>query len=206
MTKIVDFCANLALTVCFGIEQLAVVLVSMVPIIELKGGIPIGVKYGLPLGEAFGWALLGSTLVFFPLYFILKWIFKMKFFSRIREVLGKKAAALTKKTDDMESKGASQKRVTFWKTFGVFAFAAIPIPLTGIWTSTFVAILVDLKFRFAALAIILGNAVAGGLILLLTWLLGAYLDWLLLGIFAIALLLGLYFLFKLLTAKTQATP
>jgi len=196
MHHFVDWCTNLALILSFGVEQLAVIMVSTIPLIELKGAIPVGVKLDLGLWESFWWAFLGSSFVCIPTFFILKLHFKFKWFNRVVDVFRSKAKKLIEKTSKSENKNTSPQKLTFMKCLGVFAFAAIPIPLTGVYTSTFVAILVDLKFRFALPCIVLGNFVAGLCIVLLTFLLGSYLDLFLVIILALCAIFLAIFLWK----------
>ena len=187
----------------YNIKALAVVLVSMLPVIELKGGIAIGLKpqfFDGNYGHAYLWAFLGSCIVCIPLYWILVGVFKIKWFARIKNALQKKAAKINKKADAMQKSGANAKKITFWKCFWVFMFAAIPIPvLGGAWTATLVAVLVDLKFWLAMPVIFLGTAIAGGIIVLLLYLIGpSNLDIFLLVLFAVALVVLVYFLWKIL--------
>jgi len=209
LSKIIDFCTDLALTICFGVKELAVFLVSMVPMIELKGGIAVGLKdqFGFGYGMAFLWAFLGSSFVCIPLYWLVKWLFKFKFFARIKKALESKAAKLSKRIENMQTSDANPKKVTFWKCVGVFVFAMIPIPLTGVWTSTVVAVMLNLKFRWAVPVIFLGNAVAGGFILLLLWLIGpANLNIFLLVLFGLVLILLAWFLWKVFKPEKKPKP
>jgi len=162
----------------------------MVPLIELRGAIPIGVKYGLSYPTAFGLAVLGSSLVFFPLFYFCKLILKHRAFIRLKKVLEQRVKKLN--PDNM---------TTWQKVLAVFTFVAIPIPMTGVWTGTFVATFLGLRVWWAATAVIAGNLVAAGLILGLTAILGAYLDLFLYILFGVAIILLGYFIFKLAKAK-----
>jgi uncharacterized membrane protein len=198
-----DWLVGIALKVAFNSKPLAVMLVSMIPMIELKGGILIALKskIGFNYGQAFFWGWLGSTLVCIPLYFILSLLFKWKPFARIENLVRDKAKTLLNKTEKMKESNASPKKITFQKFLGVLIFVAIPIPLTGVWTGTLVAKLLDLKFHWTLLACIIGNAIAGGIITLLAFLLPAYLDLLLWILFSFVVLAATYTIFKI--AKKQ---
>jgi uncharacterized membrane protein len=197
MSKIIDLFTDAALFLCGGIEWIAVVLVSMIPMVELKGGIPVGVKLGMGYPQSFLFAFIGSSLVCIPVYFIFRFLFHFKFFNRVEMMIRNKAKSLFNKTKELEQSGGNNKKITWYKILGVFIFVAIPVPLTGVWTGTLVAVLIGLRFTWSVLAIVVGNAVAGGLILLLTYLLGDYIDYFLLGLFAVILVLGIIVIWKL---------
>jgi uncharacterized membrane protein len=197
MSTIIDFLTSIALTITFGIKELAVMLISCIPLIELRGAIPVGVRLGLSHNTSFWLAFAGSSLVCIPLLLILKVIFKWarqgrgigRFVNRVESVFKSKA----KKVTDTQKQ---TKTTTLKKCLGVFIFAALPIPGTGVWTSSAVATVLNLKFVSAVICITLGNLLAGGIILLLTVLLGSYLDYFLLGLLVCALILLVLFLYK----------
>jgi len=162
MSNIIDWITDIILWLSFGVKELAVVLVSMVPIIELRSGIPVGIKLGLGEWESFLLAFLGSSLVCIPLLLVFrpffdwakKWKGIGKFFVRVEEVFRQKAGNMG--------------------LLGVFVLAALPIPGTGVWTSSIVAVILGLKFWKAAAVIIGGNLIAGGAMLGLTALFGKH--------------------------------
>jgi len=171
---------------CFGIKELAVMLVSMVPIIELKGGIPVGLRLGLSQWESFLWAFLGSSLVCIPLLLLLPLLFKIPFLKRVENVFREKADKISPK----------------WKVLGVFLFAAVPLPGTGVWTSSIVAFVLGFKFWQALLIIITGNLISGLAIVGLTAILGqAALDTILFALLIAFVLLLAVFLFKVFKQK-----
>ena len=146
---------------------LIVFLVSMVPIIELRGAVPIGV--GLDTGWPY-WALLivaiiGNMLPVPAIYFlaqkVLKWgkKCKIKWFSKFCIFClekGKKVGDKMLKT----TKGATY--------FALYLFVAIPIPGTGAWTGTLAASILDLDFKKTALAVVAGVITAGIIMLLIS--------------------------------------
>lgn len=185
MSGLINWITDIVLWICFGVKQLAVVLVAMIPIIELKGAIPIGVKFGLGNWESFWWSFLGSSLVCIPLLLLLPFVFKWPFFRRVKEVF-------KKKSDKVHAK---------WQILGVFLFVAIPLPGTGVWTGSIVAVILGFNFFIAAATIIAGNLVAGLALAGLTALLGAYLDWLLMALFVAFIVLLVIFFYKVFKAK-----
>lgn len=195
---------------------LATILISVVPIIELKGAIPFSMSpeiwgsFALPYWEAFIYGLIGSSLVvpILALLYtpIINWLKKTKLFKKLAEKLenrvnSKKQSIETKaeeKTEEENTKKKKNKRVYdkkfFLKLFGVFAFVAIPLPLTGVWTGTCIAVALGLGFGWTCLSVVLGNIVAGLLITLASTLFGdatMVFVYILLGVVLLALLFGL---------------
>jgi len=157
------------LTAIFGSNSaLAIVCVAMLPLLELKGAIPLGVSAqlwgaaALNTWQAFGWALLGSSLVvpiiallFTPIY---NWLKTKKFFKTILDFI---VGDVAKRSDDMkaETKNKSAGRVLWLKIAAIFLFVAFPVPLTGVWTGTCFAVLLGLNFWVICATVIAGNAV-----------------------------------------------
>lgn len=178
----------------FKNPYLAVFFVSMVPLIELKGAIPVGMTeaFGLGLLETAGVAYLGSTLISFLVFFLLKPVFallkKIPFFNRlVRKCEGlfmRKAEEIAAKTD-----GAPEKTAKKIMMISLLIFVAVPFPVTGVWTGTAIAVFLGLRFREAVLPLALGNLIAGSIITLLTFLFEAYVDMIIYVLFAIALVM-----------------
>ena len=158
------------LTTIFGGNSiLATIFVSLLPLLELKGGITLGIDpiwgaSALTVWQSFGWALLGSCLVipFIALLFrpIYNWLKTKKFFKAIISfILGdvEKRSAEVKQ----ENKAKSSTRTLWLKMLAVFLFVAFPAPGTGVWTGTCFGVLLGLNFWFTCLAAILGNIVCG---------------------------------------------
>jgi len=156
----------------FGTHSiLATIIIAMVPIIELKGAIPIGMSvdywgnYALNNTQSFLFSLLGSCLVvpilaivFIP---ILNWLKKTKMFRKVATFIEEK---VKKHTDDIDKKvvnSSNKKNKTVIKCLLIFAFVAVPLPLTGVWTGTCVAVIIGLKYWQTVLSVVLGNIVAG---------------------------------------------
>ena len=156
-----------------GNSQLATVVMSLFPLIELKGSIVYARGAGLDFFTAFFLAYFGSTIVFFLIYFLLKPILallkKIKLFSKLAEKIEsyfeQKANEQLKAQQEKDKK--SKVSQTFFKQLGVFIFVAIPLPMTGVWTGTAVAVFLNLKFKDAILPVVIGNFVAGLLISIL---------------------------------------
>lgn len=170
-------------TIFNGNAVLATIFVSMIPIMELKGGIPFGMSEAfwganaLDRWQAFGWAYLGCFVVVIFLYFafvpIMKFFRKTKIFKGLANFIDKRINAKSAQmlqTDDAESKipvnescadKPAKPKTTLYKIFGVFVFTAIPLPLTGVWMGTCLAVVLGLNFWQTMLAVQVGNLVAG---------------------------------------------
>lgn len=142
-------------------EFLLTVLVSMVPVIELRGGIPFGVAAGLPVWLAFVAAVIGNII---PAPFIIVFIKRIFAWMRL------KMPRLNRVVDKLEQKAHLKgTTVTKYKYLGLAIFVAIPLPGTGAWTGSLAAAFLDMRLRKAMPAVILGVVVAGFLISVLTY-------------------------------------
>lgn len=136
-----------------GGEFLFTLLVSMIPIIELRGGIPFGVALGLPYPVAFIAAVIGNIL---PVPFIIIYI------RRIFQWLRATFPRLDGMVDALERKAHLKgNRVNRYKYLGLFLFVGIPLPGTGAWTGALAAAFLDMPLRKAMPPIIAGVVLAG---------------------------------------------
>ena len=130
------------------IAVLTTFFVSMVPVIELRGAIPIGVAAGLPIWEAILISIIGNMV---PVPFII--LFVKKIFAWLRT----KSDWLNSFVKKMEAKADKNKeKVTRYEFWGLFLFVAIPLPGTGAWTGALVAAFLDMKLKKAVPPIYLG--------------------------------------------------
>jgi uncharacterized membrane protein len=159
------------LTSIFGNNSiLATIMVAMFPIIELKGAIPVGMsidfwgEHALSGSEAFVCSLVGSCLVapILALVFqpIIKWMKSTRIFRNIASFIESKVRVSTDKIS-IKSQRKKLQNITIIKMLGVFAFVAVPLPLTGVWTGTCIGVMLGLKFWHNVLAVVLGNILAG---------------------------------------------
>lgn len=135
---------------------------SMIPIIELRGAIPLGAALGLPWWQNFIICFLGNLL---PVPFILLLINRViRWFSRSRvKFLNKFANWLLQKAEKNRNK---IEKYGFW---GVAIFVGIPLPMTGAWTGSLVAAVIDLKFWKALLSAVIGVIMAGVIMSLISY-------------------------------------
>ena len=199
-----------------GNDRLATVIMSFIPLIELKGAIVFARDVGFDFFYSLLLAYVGSTLVFFPIYFLLKPVLnlikRVKIFSKlaykIEGYFADKAENAVKRENKEEGSGKNKKSAVFLKQLGVFIFVAIPLPMTGIWTGTAIAVFLGLKFKEAILPVCLGNLVAGLIISLLAELCLAIwttkvLDYILYTLFALAIIFLIVVIIKISKSKPQ---
>lgn len=121
---------------------------SMVPVIELRGAIPIGVGSGLPYWVAVVISVVGNLI---PVPFII--LFIRKIFELMRKWSKKLDGLVTRLEKRAESKSDVVQKYAFW---GLFILVAIPLPGTGAWTGALVAAMLDMRLKRAFPAIVLG--------------------------------------------------
>lgn len=138
-------------TIPFG-KELIVFIISLMPILELRGGLIAVALLGLEVVPAFIICLIGNLL---PLPFILwfitpifNWLKKTKYLNKFVTKLENKALA---KKDKIE-------KAEFW---GLLFFVGIPLPGTGGWTGCLIASLINMDKKKAMLAATLGVLLAG---------------------------------------------
>lgn len=142
-------------------QIVATFLVSMVPIIELRGAIPIGVGYGLPYWVAVMVSVIGNIV---PVPFII--LFIRKIFMLMRKWSEKLDTLVTKLEKRAESKSDVVQKYAFW---GLFILVAIPLPGTGAWTGALVAAMLDMRLKRAFPAIALGVIGAATIVTFVTY-------------------------------------
>ncbi len=135
--------------------QLAVLLISMFPIVELRGGIPLARILELPLFQAIFFSVLGNII---PIPFILLFIRKIFAWLRPTKHFGKLIAKLEKRA---MNKSDSIANAEFW---GLAIFVGVPLPGTGGWTGALIAALLEIDIKKASLAILLGIAMAATIV------------------------------------------
>lgn len=137
-------------------KYLFVFFISMVPIIELRGAIPYGVAFGLPLWSTYIVAIIGNML---PVPFIYLFARKLLVWGQDKPVIGKFFTFCLEKGEKGGKKlQASAGRGLF---IALLLFVGIPLPGTGAWTGTLAASLLDMGFKKSVLACMGGVLLAG---------------------------------------------
>jgi uncharacterized membrane protein len=136
--------------------ELTVALTAALPIIELRGAIPVGISLGLsPLHAAiisFIGSMIPVPIILFTIRPIFNYLKKTKLFRNMVEKLISRSS----------SKSGNVQKYGFW---GLLIFVAIPLPGTGVWSGALAAALLDMRFKLAFPAILIGNMIAGALIM-----------------------------------------
>ncbi|NLO47585.1 MAG: small multi-drug export protein [Clostridiales bacterium] len=133
----------------------------MLPIVELRGAIPMGVALGLGEIYSFVLAVLGNLV---PVPFIIVFI------RRVLEWLQKKSKWLDKLVSKkVEKTMKNESMIRKYELLGLMLFVTIPLPGTGAWTGALLAALLDLRLKSAFPAIVAGVVIAGIAVLILTY-------------------------------------
>ena len=136
-------------------------MVSMIPVAELRLGIPFGVARGLPVWAAYLAAVVGNVL---PVPFIVVYIRRIFLWMRRR------LPWLNSLVDKLERKAHLKgQTVSKYKYLGLLLFVAIPLPGTGAWTGSLAAAFLDMPLRKALPSIFAGIVIAGFAISVLTF-------------------------------------
>lgn len=133
-----------------------VFLISMVPLIELRGAIPYAVVFGLPLVPSYIIAIIGNML---PVPIIYLFARKVLLWGKDKPVIGGFFTFCLEKGE----KGGQKLQAKAGR--GLFValllFVGIPLPGTGAWTGTLAASLLDMDFKSSVIAVMLGVILAG---------------------------------------------
>ena len=140
---------------------LIVFFVSMVPLIELRGAIPIAVAFGLPKIVSFIIAIIGNML---PVPVIFLFSRKVLEWGKDKPYIGKFFTwCLLKGEKGGRKLIAKAGRGLYW---ALFLFVGIPLPGTGAWTGTLAASILDLDFKKTVIAVMAGVLLAGIIMLI----------------------------------------
>ena len=140
---------------------IATFFMSMLPVGELRVGLPYGLALGLDLPVAMVTAILGNMV---PVPFIIIYISRV--FKWMRRHMPMLDSFITKLENKANVKGETVEK---YGPIGLLAFVAIPLPGTGAWTGALVAALLDMRMRKAVPSILLGVLIAAGIMTALTF-------------------------------------
>jgi len=137
-------------------DVLIIIFLSIFPISELRGAIPLGISLGLSPLFVFLISIFFNSIIFFPIYFGLDLLYE-RFFCRfdfVRKILKR-----------IEKK---RKKIDKYGYLGLVFFVAIPAPFTGAYTASVLAWLLRLNWKKSFLAISFGVVIAGIVVSLFT--------------------------------------
>ena len=140
--------------------ELTVLLTAAMPIIELRGAIPVGMSLGMSPAHATVISFIGSMIpvpfILFTIRPIFNYLKKTKLFKNL----------VHKLTDrSLNNNGGKIQKYGAW---GLMLIVAIPLPGTGVWSGSLAAALLNMRFKWAFLAILVGNLIAAILVMTLS--------------------------------------
>lgn len=137
-------------------NYLIIFLISMVPLIELRGAIPYAVGFGLPLLQSYIICILGNML---PVPIIFLFARKVLEWGADKPIIGKFFTFCLEKGHKGGVK--LQEKAGRGLFVALLLFVGIPLPGTGAWTGTLAASLLDMDFKSSVIAVLLGVILAG---------------------------------------------
>lgn len=132
--------------------ELLVIIVSAMPILELRGGLPLAFGFGFPFWKAVLLSLFGNALPIIPVLLLFqplsKWLLRFKWYRSFYTWLHKKAIK-------------NGQNVSRYGAIGLALFTAVPLPTTGAYSACFAASFFGIRFWYALVSIIVGVVIAG---------------------------------------------
>ena len=142
-------------------KMCATFFISMLPVVELRFGLPFGIAQGLEYPLALMAALLGNMA---PVPFIIVYI--KRIFAWMRMHMPRMNALLTKLENRAHLKGETVEKYGHW---GLLIFVAIPLPGTGAWTGALIAALLNIRTAKAVPVFLIGVCIAAAIMTLVTY-------------------------------------
>jgi len=133
-------------------KDYVVIIVSALPISELRGAIPLALSFGMPLARAFWLSVLGNCIIIAPALFL---------FEPVTRALRKFKICSRFFTWVFQRTKRNSNAIQKYEALGLAIFVAIPLPMTGAWSGVIAASLFKIRFRYAFLAIAAGVICAG---------------------------------------------
>ena len=137
-------------------NQIYILIISMLPVVELKGAIPIAIsKFNLPWWQAYIFGVIGSMI---------SAILILLFLGKISVWLSEKTKIFKKFFDWLfdHTRSKHSKKFEIYQELALLIISAVPIPIIGgVWTAALVAFIFNVKFSKAILFIFIGTLIAG---------------------------------------------
>ena len=142
-------------------EELVVMIISAIPVIEVRGAIPVGMTvFGMPPVYTAVISVFASML---PVPVILLAITKVLAYLKTTRLFHKLAVKLESK-----STGRKAESIQKYGALGLILFVGIPLPGTGVWSGSLIAALLGIKFKWAFPAILAGDILAAVIVTLIS--------------------------------------
>ena len=133
-------------------EYIKLMFFSMIPVIELRGAIPLGIAMDLHPIYLYLFCLLGSTIVAIPIVLVFRQVID---YLRHRKYFNKIVRWIDNKIDGRAKKLKSASII------GLILFVGVPLPTTGSWSAAALASIFKMRIKDALMVIFIGNAMAG---------------------------------------------
>lgn len=208
-----EWIKNLFVAIFGSHSEIATIIISMIPIVELRGAIPFGSavsfwgENALPIWQSFLYSVLGSTFVCVILTFlfwpIFKWLKRTNGFKKLANAIENKINRSSKSINDKVQSETNQKKTWWIKWLGVFMFVSIPLPLTGVWTGTCIALFIGMNKKDTMTSVILGNLIAGIIMTIISYFFVDNTMIVFLVFFALVALFILFFVAKSIIIKIK---
>lgn len=144
----------------FFTREVSVIFTAALPIIEVRGAIPLGISLGFTPLKSLLLSLIGSIvpvpIILFTIRPIFNYLKSTKTFKQL----------VYKLTDRTLSKSGRVQKFGAW---GLLVFVAMPLPGTGVWSGSLIASLLNMRFKWTFPAILVGNIIAGIIITILSY-------------------------------------
>lgn len=127
-------------------------ILSMIPVIELRGAIPIGMAMDLNPILVYISCVLGASVIAMPIILTCRYMLR---YMKVKNILVSVVNKLENKIDKATS------RIGNISFFGLVIFVGIPLPSSGAWTASMLASMMKLRLGRTLLSIFIGNAIAG---------------------------------------------
>jgi uncharacterized membrane protein len=137
-------------------KELIVVIISVLPVVELRGALPVAINvFHMPWYWAYLLAVIGNML---PVPILLL------FFDSLAKIVSK--VEIGKKLVDWVFRHTRrhEKIIQKYEWLGLMLFVAIPLPITGAWTGSIIAFILGMRFTYALLSILCGVIIAGAIV------------------------------------------
>lgn len=141
-------------------DYLTIMLMSMIPVIELRGAIPIGIASGLDPVYVYIVSVIGSTLVAVPLIITFRTILQKLKKNKIFYKIGNKID---------HTINNRMKKLRSMTIIGIIIYVGVPLPTTGSWTASAIASVLRMRIKDALAGVLLGNMLAGTIVSFLTF-------------------------------------
>lgn len=137
-------------------EYLKLFFLSMIPMVELRGAIPLGIAMGLKPIYVYIVCIIGSSIISVPVVLMFRQVID---YLRYRKYLNKVIRWIDKKIE------GRAKKLKAASIIGLVVFVGVPLPTTGSWSGAALASIFKMRVVESLLGIFIGNAIAGAIML-----------------------------------------